>query len=195
MASVGEIDDILGRTRTRDKSENMELNRCEYCRCMEMNVNKQIIQPYEFSHSLEFFLLYGRDAFVKCSCNGNKHITNKIEIKEGTELYKKILSQMSILTKYILLTGNPTELSLAFMTYVCFSTETVNIKMFKLQGYKFELKGEHVYVLVKVFLDTGADILLSSQMFSKCLFMQSQPNISVSGNEIEHIRSCKVVIP
>ena len=107
---------------------------------------------------------------------------------------------MSILTKYILLTGNPTELSLAFMTYVCFSTETVNLIMLRLQGYKFELKGEHVYVLVKVFLDTGADILLASQMFSKCLFMQSQPNISISGvldegNEIENIRSCKVVIP
>ena len=65
LASVGEIDDILGRTRTRDKSENVELNTCEYCRCMEMNVNKQIIQPYEFSHSLELFLLYERDAFVK----------------------------------------------------------------------------------------------------------------------------------
>ena len=62
------------------------------------------------------------------------------------------------------------------------------------------MKGEHVYVLVKIFLDTGADILLASQMFSKCLFMQSQPNISISGvldksNEIENIRSCKVVIP
>ena len=54
--------------------------------------------------------------------------------------------------------------------------------------------------MVKVFLDSGADILLASQMFSKCLIMQSQPNISISGvldegREIQNIRSCKVVIP
>ena len=63
---------------------------------------------------------------------------------------------MSILNTYILLSGHPTELSLAFMSYVCFDQKAVNFEMLRFNNYKFELKGEYVYVLVKVFLDIGA---------------------------------------
>ena len=55
---------------------------------MALSQEKHLIEPKDYPSDLEFFLSDRRDAFVKCSCGGNKRVTNKAEIKTGTELYQ-----------------------------------------------------------------------------------------------------------
>ena len=107
---------------------------------------------------------------------------------------------MNILHAYILLTNHTTEISLAFMTYICFEKELVNFELLTCNNYKFEVKDNYVYVLTKVFLDTGADIILASKSFSRCLNMTKQSNIQISGvldetRAMQNIKMCKANIP
>ena len=67
-------------------------------------------------------------------------------------------------------------------------------------NYKFQVKDNYVYVLTKVFLDTGADIVLASKSFSRCLNMTKQSNIHISGildetRIMQNTKMCKANIP
>ena len=86
-----------------------------------------MIKPEDYSRTLEFLLSFGRDGFLKCDC-GNTNGKDKVEITYGA-LYNKIINQMNILHAYILLSNHTTEISLAFMTYICFEKELVNFEL------------------------------------------------------------------